>query len=389
MERRMAIASALSRPTEVRKPGRRLVRPALERTEEVHADTEMPAAEIPGASEEVEVSMASREPEAPLSVTSRLLKRGRSSETQEAAVNISAAAAAPAPPQKKQKETTVSEETTQDTESTLMPVVPVIPASPEIQETVPEPVVPAENVDAPVNAEETDADQPGGEEVIEVVGEEELTNKDEMELEEKNQEEEQQLETNAIVTALEEGEAEQNIHSEGEDDTEEGELPQEPDQPQDDIHGGVNPESTPTRADDMEETLELASLEPAAEPGEITEEKNEGVEIADEGAKSNEAAPTVIAPVVQKSPRRIVRLLRGSSSSTVRSLESGSAAAENQGSGTSSMEMEVTDTSSRGGRTIHLPQRARENAALRQAGIPPQPAGRGRGQGQSGPSTRV
>jgi nucleoprotein TPR len=394
MERRAATASAVSRPTEVRKPGRRLVRPALERTEEVHTDTEMPTAEAPGATEEVKVSIISHEPEAPPSSASLLRKHAPSSEpredfgTQEAAIDISEAAAAP--PQKKQKVTTVSQENTQDTESTLMPAAPAIPASPETPEGVPESVVPAENVDAPVNAEEMDADLLGREEVIEVIGEEELTNKDEMELEGKNQEEEQQLETDAMVTALEEGEAEQNILSEGEDDREEGELPLEPDQLQDDLPGeGNNPESTLTCADDTEETLELASLEPAAEPGEITEEGNEGAENADEAAKSNEEAPPVIAPVIQKSPRRIVRLLRGSSSSTVRrSSENDSAAADNQGSGAPSTETEATEAVSRG-RTIHLPQRARENAVLRQAGISPQPAGRGRGQGQSGPSNRV
>lgn len=396
----MTTASAVPRPTEVRKPGRRLVRPALERTEELHTDTEMPAAEAPAATEEVKVGMTSHEPEAPTSGTSLLRKRGPSSEprgepgTQEAAIDISEVAAAP--PQKKQKETAVSQDTPQDAESTPVPAVPAIPASPEIPEAIPEPVVPAENVDAPVNAEEMDADQAGGEEVIEVIGEEDATNKDEMELEGKNQEEEeQQLETDATVNASEEGEAEQNMPSEVEDDREEGELPEEPDQPQDDIpEVGDNPESTPTRADDMEETLELASPELAAEPGEITEERSEGAEIADEGAKSNEEAPPVIAPVVQKSPRRIVRLLRGSSSSTVHkssesSVASGLAAAENQGSGTPSTEPDAADGSTRGGRTIHLPQRARQNAALRQAGISPQPTGRGRGQGQSGASNRV
>ncbi|KAF3329142.1 nuclear-pore anchor isoform X2 [Carex littledalei] len=396
MERRTAIAST---KTEVRKSARRLVRPALV-TEEPHTDTEMPAAEAPATTEEVKTGTTSNDPEAPPASTSLLRKRGSSSDPreepgiQEADVDISEAAA---PPQKKHKEAAVSQETTQDTEPTPVPAVPAVPSSPEIPEVIPEPVVPSDNVDAPVNAEEMDADQPGGEEAIELTGEEVSTNKDEMELEGKNQEEEEQLlETDATVIASEEGEAEQNLPSEGEDDREEGELPEESDQPQDDIPGeGDNPESTPTRADDTEETLEPASPEPAAEPGEITEDKSESAEIADEGAKGNEETP-VIAPVVQKSPRRIVRLPRGSSSSSVRknsesSVVSGSAAAESQGSGTPSAETEATDGASRGGRTIHLHQRARENAALRQARISPQPppAARGRARGQSGTNIRV
>ncbi|XP_078175227.1 nuclear pore anchor isoform X2 [Carex rostrata] len=387
MERRTAIAST---KTEVRKPVRRLVRPALV-TEEPPTDTEMPAAEsLSAATEEVKTgTTSSNEPPAPPATTSFLRKRGASSDpreepaTQEAAVDISEAAP---PPQKKHKEAAA---VSQDTEPTPVPAVSTSPEIPEV--IIPEvPVVPSDNVDVQVSAEEMDADLPGGEEVIEVTGEEDSTNKDEMELEGKNQEEEEQpLET-------EEGEAEQNLPSEGEDDREEGELPEEPDQLQDDIPGeGDNPESTPTRADNTEETLEPASPEPAGEPGEITDERSESAEIADEGAKSNEETP-VIAPVVQKSPPRIVRLpLRGSSSSSVRkntesSVVSGSAAAESQGSGAPSSETDATDGASRAGRTIQLAQRARENAALRQARISPQPppAARGRGRGQSGTNIR-
>lgn len=401
MERRTAIAST---KTEVRKPVRRLVRPALV-TEEPPTDTEMPAAESSSAvTEEVKTSTTSSNeppaPPAPPATTSLLRKRGASSDsreelaTQEAAVDISEAAP---PPQKKHKEAAA---VSQDTEPTPVPAVPAVPTSPEIPEVIiPEiPVVPSDNVDAQVSAEEMDADLEGGEEVIEVTGEEDSTNKDEMELEGKNQEEEEQpLET-------EEGEAEQNLPSEVEDDREEGELPEEPDQLQDDIpgEGDNNPESTPTRADDTEETLEPASPEPvapelAAEPGEITDERSESAEIADEGAKSKEETP-VIAPVVQKSPRKIVRLpLRGSSSSSVRkntesSVVSGSAAAaaESQGSGAPLSETDATDGASRAGRTIQLSQRARENAALRQARISPQPppAARGRARGQSGTNIR-
>ncbi|KAJ3700618.1 hypothetical protein LUZ61_004323 [Rhynchospora tenuis] len=388
IERRMAATTVVSRPTEVRKPGRRLVRPALERTEQPHTDTEMPAAEVGAITDEIKTGTISQATETPSASSSLVRKRGLSSEpreepgTQEVAADLSEDIA---PPQKKHKETDVSQETMQDsTESTPAPVVPSVPASPEISEVTPELVMPADNVDAPSNAEEMDADQPGGEEIIEATGEEDSTNKDDMDLEEKSQEEEeQQLETDAAVIALEEGEAAQNLPSEEEEDREEGELPEEQDQAQDDIPGeGDNPETTPTRADEMEETLEPASPEPAIELGEITEERNEGAEIVDEGAKSNEEAPPVVAPVVQK---RIVRL-RGSSSSSVRnntesSVAGGSPAAETQGSGTPPAETEASDGASRGGRTIRLSQRARENAALRQARISqPQPAGRGRGQ---------
>lgn len=391
MERRTAIAST---KTEVRKPVRRLVRPALV-TEEPPTDTEMPVAESSlAATEEVKTgTTSSNEPPAPPATTSLLRKRGASSDpreepaTQEVAIDISEAAP---PPLKKHKEAAA---VSQDTEPTP---VPAVPTSPEIPEVIisEAPMVPSDNVDAQVSAEEMDADLQGGEEVIEATGEEDSTNKDEMELEGKNQEEEEQ------PLEPEEGEAEQNLPSEGEDDREEGELPEEPDQLQDDIpgEGDNNPESTPTRADDTEETLEPASPEPAAEPGEITDERSESAEIADEGAKSNEETP-VIAPVVQKSPRKIVRLpLRGSSSSSVRkntesSVVSGSAAnaAESQGSGAPSSETDATDGASRAGRTIQLSQRARENAALRQARISPQPppAARGRARGQSGTNIRV
>ncbi|KAJ4756884.1 Nuclear-pore anchor [Rhynchospora pubera] len=396
IERRMAATSVVSRPTEVRKPGRRLVRPALERTEQPQTDTEMPAAETGATTEEIKTGTISQATETPSASSSLVRKRGLSSEpreepgTQEIAADLSEDTV---PPQKKHKETDVSQETTQDsTESTPAPVVPAVPASPEISEVMPELVIPADNVDAPGNAEEMDADQPGGEEIIEATGEEDSTNKDDMDLEEKSQEEEeQQLETDATVIALEEGEAAQNLPSEGEEDREEGELPEDQDQAQDDIPGeDDNPETTPTRTDEMEETLEPASPEPATELGEITEERNEGAEIVDEGPKSNEEAPPVVAPVVQK---RIVRL-RGSSSSSVRnntesSVAGGLPAAENQGLGTPPAETEASDGASRAGRTIRLSERARENAALRQARIlQPQPAGRGRGQGSRGTRTR-
>nr|CAD1826797.1 unnamed protein product [Ananas comosus var. bracteatus] len=248
--------------TEVRKAGRRLVRPRLERPEESQADIEMSAAEGPVVTEDRKPS-SSHEPELSGVILSsshpppsrKRMASSSVSEPKEESVAQDEAGTETVPPSKKSKDADF------DVQSSEILAIAQEPAGPS-----------ADNFDAKSPMEDVDTD-----EIVEAAGEEEMANKDEVEehqsapVDGMNQENEAQSEEDATMEEVR--------------DKEEGELmPDEPEQQIEEAASGEgHSESTPSDGvnaiDETPETVEPASPEPVTEKSEnadVLEEVTEG-----------------------------------------------------------------------------------------------------------------
>ncbi|XP_020091201.1 nuclear-pore anchor isoform X3 [Ananas comosus] len=385
--------------TEVRKAGRRLVRPRLERPEESQADIEMSAAEGPVVTEDRKPS-SSHEPELSGVILSsshpppsrKRMASSSVSEPKEESVAQDEAGTETVPPSKKSKDADF------DVQSSEIPAIAQEPAGPS-----------ADNFDAKSPMEDVDTD-----EIVEAAGEEEMANKDEVEehqsapVDGMNQENEAQSEEDATMEEvrdkskdagelIDEGPRSEDpkeiMPLDVEDDREEGELmPDEPEQQIEEAASGEgHSESTPSDGvnaiDETPETVEPASPEPVTEKSENADVLEEVTEGNNNNNNNNSTGPGITetelsSPILlgvregspstlpQASPSRV----RESSPS---SLLPHSAAPEQQGSSTVS---ETEEPRGRG-RTISITERARQNAPLRQARMAAAqttPRGRGR-----------
>ncbi|RZS23090.1 hypothetical protein BHM03_00055952 [Ensete ventricosum] len=380
--------------TGVRKVGRRLVRPRLERPEEPQVD--VGTSGMDGATQmEEEKAGSSHEPEpsgdnslAQSTSSSRKRLASSTAEQKEDVVARDEAGADTAPPPKKPKESDVMQDVTQDSndEQTILPATDNI-------ETV-EAACPSSNISDVQTPEDMEADQAPAlpnEETADAAEDDDIYVKEEQVEEQKansddaNHEEEVQGEGDAIVEELSDKPTEtvelldESLRSEGgkemlqlaaadEDEKEEGELIADEAEEQEEggKSGDCQRESTPSDGAGIGD--ETGYAVEASSP-EVPSEKNASADATDEVREGQNNEDQFVHESSQ-SPQRSLGVREGSLSTT-----GGHATISQQQSSSTISETEE----SRAGRTITISERAKQNARLRQAGIAPPTTSRGRG----------